>query len=111
MEEDMIDPKKYVVTDQTKISDIDLEVEEFRHGGKRLTEDDAEVIAERVLRGGRPSLSGKSQHSPQVSLRVSPETRSKLEGIAAARQVTVSEVAREAIEQYVKMEASLRSGP
>ena len=97
----MIDPKKHVVTDQTKISDIDLDVEEFRHGGQRLTEPGAEAIAERVLRGGRPSLSVKAQHSPQVSLRVSPETRSKLEGIAAERQVTVSEVAREAIEHYV----------
>jgi predicted HicB family RNase H-like nuclease len=97
----MIDPKKHLVTELTKISDIDLDVEEFRHGGKRLTEDDAAAIVERVLRGGRPSLSGKAQHSPQVSLRVSPQTRSKLEGIAAERQVTVSQVAREAIEQYV----------
>jgi hypothetical protein len=101
VEEVMIDPKKYVVTEQTKISDIDLDVEDFQHGGERLTEKDAEAIAERVLRGGRPSLSGKAQHSPQVSLRVSPETRSKLEGIAAERHVSVSQVAREAIEQYV----------
>ena len=97
----MIDPKKHIITEQTKITDIDLDVEEFRHGGKRLTEKDAEAIADRVLRGGRPSLSGKARHSPQVSLRVSPETRSKLEGIAAERHVSVSEVAREAIEQYV----------
>lgn len=98
----MINPKKYVVTEQTKISGIDLDVEDFQHGGERLTEKDAEAIAERVLRGGRPSLSGKAVHSPKVSLRVSPETRSKLEDIAAERHVSVSEVAREAIEQYVK---------
>lgn len=97
----MIDRKKHIITEKTKITDIDVDVEEFRHGGKRLTEKDAEAIADRVLRGGRPSLSGKAQHSPQVSLRVSPETRSKLEGIAAERHVSVSEVAREAIEQYV----------
>lgn len=99
----MIDPKKYVVSEQAKVSDIDLDVEDFQHGGKRLTQEDAEAIAERVLRGGRPSLSGKAEHSPKVSLRVSPETRSKLEDIAAKRHVSVSEVAREAIEQYVNI--------
>jgi predicted HicB family RNase H-like nuclease len=102
LEEVMIDPKKYVVSEQAKISDIDLDVEDFQHGGERLTEKNAEAIAERVLRGGRPSLSGKAQHSPKVSLRVSPETRSKLEDIAAERHVSVSEVAREAIELYIK---------
>jgi hypothetical protein len=35
-----------VVSEQTKISDIDLDVEDFQHGGERLTEKDAEAVAE-----------------------------------------------------------------
>jgi hypothetical protein len=46
LEEVMIDPKKYVVSEQAKISDIDLDVEDFQHDGERLTPKDAEAIVE-----------------------------------------------------------------
>jgi hypothetical protein len=53
-------------------------------------------------RRGRPSLTGRAASSPHVGFRVSPELRNEAEAIARARGVTVSALAREALEEYVK---------
>lgn len=53
-------------------------------------------------RRGRPSLTGRAASSPHVGFRVSPELRDEAEAIARARGVTVSALAREALEEYVK---------
>lgn len=53
-------------------------------------------------RKGRPSLSGRPAASPHVGFRVSPELRDEAEAIARARGVSVSALAREALEEYVK---------
>ncbi len=53
-------------------------------------------------RKGRPSLTGRAASSPHVGFRVSPELRDEAEAIARARGVTVSALAREALEQYIK---------
>ena len=52
-------------------------------------------------RKGRPSLTGRAAASPHVGFRVSPELRDEAEAIARERGVTVSALAREALEQFV----------
>lgn len=51
-------------------------------------------------RAGRPSLTGKALHSPQVTFRVTPELRARAEAEAKARGTTVSQLAREAFERF-----------
>ena len=53
-------------------------------------------------RKGRPSLSGRAAASPHVGFRVSPELRDEAEAIARRRGLTVSALAREALQEYVK---------
>jgi hypothetical protein len=83
---------------------VDLDVTVVRDSrGRRITEDDAARIAEQTLaRVGRPSLTGAGQKSPQIAFRVSAATRSRAEQLAADEGRTVSELARHALEEYVK---------
>lgn len=53
-------------------------------------------------RKGRPSLTGKPAASPSVGFRVTPELRAQAEDIARRRGVSVSELAREALEEFVR---------
>lgn len=53
-------------------------------------------------RKGRPSLTGKPTASPSVGFRVTPELRAQAEDVAKRRGVSVSELAREALEEYVR---------
>ena len=51
---------------------------------------------------GRPSLTGKAAASPHVGFRVSPELREQADALARRRGISLSQLAREALEQYVK---------
>lgn len=51
---------------------------------------------------GRPSLTGKAAASPHVGFRVSPELREQADALARSRGISLSQLAREALEQYVK---------
>ena len=53
-------------------------------------------------RKGRPSLSGRAAASPHVGFRVSPELRDEAETVARRRGLTVSALAREALQEYVR---------
>lgn len=84
---------------------VDLDVEVVRDSrGRRITEADAAQLAEDAIAKvvGRPSLTGAGQKSPQVSFRVSADTRRRAEELAAAEGKTVSELAREALEARVR---------
>lgn len=87
---------------------VDLDVEVVRDSrGRRITEADAARIAEETLaqvgrRPGRPSLTAAGQRSPQIAFRVSADVRRLAEELAAAEGRTVSELARHALEQYVR---------
>ena len=85
--------------------------------GSHITQADARAIAEEfensevdyssvdVLfprRAGRPSLTGQSEESPQVSFRVSQDVREKAQREAAKQRTTVSALAREALESYLR---------
>jgi hypothetical protein len=62
--------------------------------------DRAEVTFPR--KAGRPSLTGAMGTSPQVTFRLSATVRERAERLAADRGTTVSALAREALEQFVK---------
>ncbi len=100
-----IDPAKYAVPPDATARNIDLDREVFVHKGERLTEERAESLVEEVLEQlpgrGRPSLSGKSQRSPQIGVRLPPDTRLRLERRAKSEGKSLSQLAREAIEHYV----------
>lgn len=84
--------------------DIDLDREDVRlPNGERLTEARASEIAEETLRGvrGRPSLTGRGQHSPRVSFRLSAAERELAERIAEEEGKTVSALARAALSRYL----------
>ncbi len=97
-------PKKKapnITTDTPIGADVDLEMEDVRLAdGTRLTDEVAAQIAEDTLRSvGRPSLSGARRRSPQIAFRVPPAVRDQAAEVAAREGKTVSELAREALEQ------------
>lgn len=53
-------------------------------------------------RKGRPSLSGRRSVSPSVGFRLTPELRARAEAIASRNGTTVSALAREALEDYLR---------
>lgn len=82
--------------------DIDLDEEMVvLPDGARLTEAEAERIAERALarRRGRPPVSSASR-TPSFTLRVPSDTRRALEGIARAQGRRLSDVGRDALAEY-----------
>jgi hypothetical protein len=90
-----------ITTDTTIGLDVDLAHEDVRLAdGTRLTDELAEQITPHVLRSvGRPSLSGARQRSPQIAFRVAPRVRDRAAEVAAREGKTVSELAREALEE------------
>jgi len=93
----------YVITGP----DVDLETEVVLDSdGRRIDQayvDEVLDAAHTYLeqRAGRPSLTGKAQHSPQVTFRVTPELKALAEKAAAERGTTVSQLAREAFVRYL----------
>ena len=53
-------------------------------------------------RRGRPSLSGEAAESPIVGFRLTPELRSRAQDLAQRRGISVSTLARQALEDYVR---------
>lgn len=79
-----------------------------------LTDEQVDVIVEETiqayldgrttsvdLRRGRPSLNGKAAPSPHVGFRVSPELRDAAESLAREKGLTLSALARQALQEYV----------
>lgn len=86
--------------------DVDLDAEDVRdRHGRRVTAEYAEQAAVEALalvRPGRPALGTVGQHSPRVSFRVPEQVRRRAEQQAAAEGRSVSEIAREALERYLR---------
>jgi predicted HicB family RNase H-like nuclease len=75
--------------------------------GERITEARAERMAaegmqEYYRRAGRPSLSGPRERSPQVTFRLPKRLAKKVEAVAAREGKSVSQLGREALEQYIE---------
>ncbi len=97
-------------------SEIDSDSEEiYDRKGNQITDEyvnDAIVDVHRAIdegrvpvptgRGGRPSLTGENAHSPRVSFRVPEELRERAKARAAQEGKTVSALAREAFEQFLR---------
>ena len=90
-----------ISTDTPIGPDVDLEREDVRLAdGIRLTPAMAETIVEEGRRGGgRPSLSGSAAHSPQIAFRVPAAVRDRAAQLAAREGKTISQLAREALEE------------
>jgi hypothetical protein len=91
--------------------DVDLDTEEFYTAdGRRLTNGLADEIAgralERLRARGRPSVTGKSTKTPNLTVRVPPEVRAGLESIADAQGRRLADVSRDALAEYVERHAS-----
>lgn len=91
-----------------KVTETDLDQDDFQFQGERLTEGRASGIAEErwektanLIPGGK-SLSGGQKHSPVVQVRVSVTTRDKLAAIAKARKMSVSKLSRQVLDDFVK---------
>ena len=92
------------------VSDIDLDVEEVHlSDGTQLTEARAEQLAAEVLAevrrrnlvpGGK-SMNGDGSHSPRVQFRVPEEIRERAQSRAAAEGISLSALARRALERYL----------
>lgn len=84
--------------------DVDLDREDLRlPDGTRLTQQVADAIVEDVKRKiGRPSLTGHAAVSPRVTFRLTPDIRDRAAGIAEREGKTISQLAREALEERVE---------
>lgn len=93
------------MTESRWLPDVDLDVDDVRDStGQRVTVAYAEAAAEEALiavRRGRPSLSGNAAPSPQVTFRITPELREKVDAEATRQGRRVSDLAREALERYL----------
>lgn len=94
--------KKYHLADNPE---VDLAKENIRlKDGTRLTDEIAAGIAAEALSKsavGRPSLTAPGQRSPSISFRVPDDVREAVEQLATSEGKTISQVAREALEDYV----------
>lgn len=84
--------------------DVDLDREDVRlPDGTRLTQQVADAIVEDVRRKvGRPSLTGQAAVSPRVTFRLTPDVRDRAAAIAEREGKTISQLAREALEERVE---------
>ncbi|MGH3094515.1 MAG: hypothetical protein ACRDMV_00770 [Streptosporangiales bacterium] len=89
----------------TSIEDVDLNEEETHYHGKRLTEETLDELRNRNLVPGRKSLTGGAVHSPRVQFRVSKNIQEEAIRRAEAEGKSVSALAREALEQYLRRQA------
>jgi hypothetical protein len=92
-----------ITTDTPIGPDVDVDREDIQLAdGTRLTEEIADGIVEQVRRSsGRPSLTGEAAASPQIAFRVAPSVRDRAAEVAAREGKTISQLAREALEDRV----------
>ncbi|MGH3901519.1 MAG: hypothetical protein ACRDTA_25355 [Pseudonocardiaceae bacterium] len=98
----------------TNEPDVDLDREDLRdRHGNRVTREYvqralADILNENIqvapseVRPGRPTLSGGRTHSPQVTFRIPDQLHRQAVDAAEREGKTVSALAREALEQYLR---------
>lgn len=104
-----IDPAEFRVGPDAEVSDIDLDSEKIYFRGERLTEKRAEELSSialaafrsRNLVPGGKSLSRDGSHSPRVQFRVPEKMRATAQKRAEREGVSLSVLARRALEQYL----------
>ncbi|MBS9532534.1 DNA-binding protein [Mycobacterium sp. M1] len=98
--------------EHTLVEDVDLTTAQIFVDGERLTDERAAQIAADVLAKARSrnlipggkSLSGGAKHSPVVQVRVSENTRARLQAIAEARNMSVSRLSRQVLDEFVSQQ-------
>lgn len=106
------DPKQLIIPpDAVIVSDfVDLDEEPItlpsgrvidEAGAEALVEETVAELRSRNLLPGRKSLSGGTKHSPRVQFRVPEEIRERAEKRAAEDGVSLSVLARKALERYL----------
>lgn len=92
---------------EVEVTEVDLDQEDVRYRGEKLTEERAEQVAADVLSRtpGRPSLSGKREPSPSLTIRLPEQSRSKLDTFARRQGKRPSQVVREALDEYLSRHA------
>ena len=95
-------PKR--IPPDVEVTEIDLDTEEFYYHGERLTEERAWEIGEEFLARmrGRPSLSGPGKTSPNLTVRLPVAARVRLDDAAHREGRRVSDVVRQAIDEYLE---------
>lgn len=98
-------PKRF--DPEVEVTEIDLDQEDVRYRGEMLTEERAEQVAADVLprTPGRPSLSGKREPSPSLTVRFPQQSRSRLDTYARRHGKRASQVVREALDEYLSRHA------
>ncbi|GGO30114.1 hypothetical protein GCM10010116_60330 [Microbispora rosea subsp. aerata] len=90
--EEIYDAKGNLITDeyvQDAVSDVHRAIDEGR-------------VPVPTSRPGRPSLTGAAAHSPRVSFRLPEELRERAKARAEREGKSVSALAREAFEQFLR---------
>ena len=105
-----------VFGDDVTIQDVNLAEDEIIVDGERLTDERADEITADVLAKARAyntglipggkSLSGGGKHSPVIQTRVSETTRDRLAAIAKKRQMSVSKLSRQVLDDFVDAHSS-----
>jgi predicted HicB family RNase H-like nuclease len=87
-----------------QVRDIDLARDlVYDKAGRRITQEYVDDIIEEVSRmRGRPSLSRTGGRSPSIAFRLTPALRARAEAVAAAEGKTLSDLAREALEERLR---------
>lgn len=81
--------------------DVDIETSVVRdRRGRRITQEYVDELIEAARKPGRPSL-GKGR-SPAIAFRLPEDLRSQADALAAQEGKTVSQLAREALEDLVR---------
>lgn len=88
---------KYRDTGDPDVADSDVTLAD----GTNLGDVREQLINEVLTKAGRPSLTGPGQRSPQVSFRLPPSLREAAERAASREGITVSGLARKALEEYL----------
>jgi len=90
-----------------EVEEVDLDTADVRYRGEKLTEARAAEVATDILSRtpGRPSLSGASEKSPSLTIRLPKQDRARLEHVASKQGRRASEVVREALDDYLTRHA------
>lgn len=96
----MTDKKKYTLADGPDVEDKDVVLP----SGRALTDEVRTAILEETgvtparIAAGRPALGAPGKHSPQVSFRMPEALHDVARRVAQERGITLSQLAREALE-------------
>ncbi len=98
------DIDRYMVTDESELIAHEADLKRDQHtwpDGAPLTDASTDAYTIRRATGGRPSL-GRGGSSPQIAFRVSAERQAEVEAVAERQGLTVSALAREALNDYLE---------